>query len=287
MSKRVNYIANILKGEQLNLINKLFENYSIPTKNNISTTNYDYVLNQLKNSKSKDLKYHEKCPFLSFDLHYNESFLRYFNSEIWSKNSFKIYVSHVNSNKIEAILLEKELNKYGISTYLPRVNNMFVEEKLARSEEALKSCDAFVFLLDKGTKFSYKCNLEIGVAIGRGIPVLQVKLNDSKSFGMLKKYEVIEGKDYEGIAENIFLNLVNNEGVRDLVVNSLINQFETSNSFQNARDNMSYIEKNTFWNIEFLDKLEKALNGNSEISDSFGVSQRVFNLINKESKEIK
>lgn len=286
--KRKEYIANMLKEGDLSLVNFILKDCNVPIKENISCSIYDYVLGQLDEYTSlQGISSGTEKVRLSTYLHYKEKFIdRLIEKDIWRKDSYKVYLSHLQSNKLQSLVLSNELKKYGISCYLPRVNEILSDEWQNRSESALQTCDSLLVLLKTGMINSYKVNSEIGFSIGKEIPLVQCKLDSSVSYGLLRRVKEIKSNDIKEMAEKYFNYLISNKKTKVKVANSLISMFENSNSFKSARLNMAIVEKNSYWDDDLLKRLEFSIKNNTQIKCSIGVPERIKLLIAREQNKI-
>jgi hypothetical protein len=64
----------------------------------------------------------------------------------------------------------------------------------------------------------------------------------------------------------------------------LVGLFEESGSFAQAKELMGYLEDLEVWEPSFATRIRAAARGNSQVSHSFGVPERVERLAKKWSK---
>jgi hypothetical protein len=67
---------------------------------------------------------------------------------------------------------------------------------------------------------------------------------------------------------------------------ALVHKFENSNSYESAKENMSLLENVEYWDDALSKRLRKAVKENRQISESWGVPERVKSLINEWEKSI-
>jgi len=181
---------------------------------------------------------------------------------LWDNGYYEVYISNLSNDFVRAISLKKNLRNYGISAYISRVNSSF--ENSENNLEALMTCKSFLALNNKDYHRSYKTSQEIGFAIGKGLEIFSIK-KKGKNIGFLDKTIKIKSSNTEKIAENLFQNLVGNLKFRDDLIDSLIIKFEKSSSFQTARNNFTFLQKNKYWQKSHLDRLLKASKQNGQI----------------------
>lgn len=113
----------------------------------------------------------------------------------------ELFISHSSIQKERAHNLREELQMYGCSAFVAHEdispNRLWQEDITA----ALKSTDVLIGLCSKEFNESPWCQQEIGWALGRGIPVLMVKLNSHVSpTGFVSQRQAFRAKgktDYE------------------------------------------------------------------------------------------
>ena len=64
----------------------------------------------------------------------------------------------------------------------------------------------------------------------------------------------------------------------------LIQLFEQSHSYSDARTRISYLEKLETWDTSFSVRILSAARDNSQISDSYGVKERIDALVKKRDR---
>lgn len=61
----------------------------------------------------------------------------------------------------------------------------------------------------------------------------------------------------------------------------IITVFEKSDSFASAKNNLALLEKIKVWTPEMLQRIEQAVKKNNQIRDSWGVPERIIEIIAK------
>jgi hypothetical protein len=90
----------------------------------------------------------------------------------WKKNFFKLFLSHISSFKKETAKLQKSLLSYGITSFVAHEDIEPTKEWQSEIEIALKTMDGLASLLTPGFHESKWTDQEVGVAIGRSVPIL-------------------------------------------------------------------------------------------------------------------
>lgn len=277
--KLIKDIAAKLIAYDLKSINIVFKAFNIPTLNTIDGLIYEYAIEQM--NKSEFAVFIELAEFLYIE---ENNYLLGSNNYNWKDGYFKIYISHLNSNKLIAISLKKSLEKYAINAFLPKLNNHSIVKDQNRNEIALKTCDSLIALVSNGFHSSYSANQEIGVGIGRDISILSVQMTNYKPYGMITKYPTIKFDNIEDITKNIFLALIQNNKTRENMASSLMFMFENSSTFSSAKENIILLEQNTFWNFDLIERLKNSPKENDQIRQAMGVKDRIDRIIREQKK---
>lgn len=125
--------------------------------------------------------------------------------DFWQNDKPRIFMSHLSENKSNAHELKDFLMLYGMSSFVAHDDIIPTREWQQEIESALASMDALVALLAPGFKESNWCDQEVGVAIGRKIPIIAVRFG-LDPYGFIGKYQALQGmgKKPNLIAEEIF-----------------------------------------------------------------------------------
>lgn len=125
--------------------------------------------------------------------------------EFWEDNSARVFLSHLAANKAETTQLKEQLEQYGISAFVAHEDIEPTKEWQTEIESALASMDALVALLAPGFKESNWCDQEVGVAIGRQLPIISVR-QGLDPYGFIGKYQAVQGagKTPSQLAKEIF-----------------------------------------------------------------------------------
>ena len=125
--------------------------------------------------------------------------------KLWRPGYFRLFISHKAEQKKQATLLKDELQCYGVSCFVAHEDIEPTKEWQIEIEKALFSMDALVALMTEGFFVSFWVNQEIGVAIGRSVPVIPIRL-EADPLGFIGKYQAITCKDISEKSAKIIYN---------------------------------------------------------------------------------
>ena len=99
------------------------------------------------------------------------------DDEPWEGDGFRLFLTHVASQKQTAHSLKSRLYYYGVDAFVAHDDIQAGKEWRVVIESALHSCDALAGLLHEGFRESDWCDQEVGIALGRGIPVVPIQFD--------------------------------------------------------------------------------------------------------------
>lgn len=200
----------------------------------------------------------------------------------WRKRMFRLFVSHLSSEKVFAAQLQEALLPYGISGFVAHNDIEPTLEWQTQIETALATADSLVALLHPAFHASNWTDQEIGFAMGRGLPVFAVRFGQDP-YGFIGRFQgfVGGGKTPEVLARELFDAYRKSKQSQKRVGEVLLNLFEDSSSFIEAKARVGYLEQLEVWGSSFVPRLEAAAEANSQISGSWGVPERVQVLAKK------
>lgn len=125
---------------------------------------------------------------------------------IWGHEHIRVFLSHKATVKVETSQLKRSLLRCGIAAFVAHEDIEPAQEWQKEIERALFSMDALVALLTTDFHDSNWTDQEVGVAIGRGVPLFAVRLGRDP-YGLMGKGQGLGGcswTDTDNIALNIF-----------------------------------------------------------------------------------
>jgi signal recognition particle subunit SEC65 len=131
--------------------------------------------------------------------------------DIWDGGKeFRLFLSHLAIHKDKANRLKGTLAQYHISAFVAHEDIHPTREWQNEIEKALHTMDAMLAIHTKGFSQSIWTQQEIGFALGRGVKILSLRLEEDPQ-GFISKHQAIlrRGRNAEGIAEEINTILLN------------------------------------------------------------------------------
>ena len=280
-SKRISLLKEIsdrLQMEEWPLIDLTLSQFGLPTSDEWQGNKNAYVIEMSKRGEDSvlvELAQHvgfliEEVPKPGID------------PPFWRKRMFRLFVTHLATEKVLAAQLQEALLGYGISGFVAHNDIEPTLEWQTQIETALATADSLVALLHPAFHASNWTDQEIGFAMGRGLPVFAVRFGQDP-YGFIGRFQgfVGGGKSPELLARELFDAYRKNKQSQKRMGEVLLSLFEDSNSFQTAKTRIGYLEELEVWESSFVPRLEAAAEANSQISGSWGVPERVQLLAKK------
>jgi hypothetical protein len=185
-------------------------------------------------------------------------------NRIWGNKGYRLFFSHKAEVKKETADLKKNLRLFGVSCFVAHEDIHPTKEWQNEIENALFSMDGFVALMTEGFHDSDWTDQEVGVAFGRGVPIIIIKLGKDP-YGFIGKFQALSCS-WNDSPKEIVKILVKH----DLMLNAYIEAIQDCQSFDHGNE-LAEI-------LPFIDKLShqqarrlvSAYNDNAQVRNSFG-----------------
>ena len=256
-SKRISLLKEIsgrLQMEDWPLIDLTLSQFGLPTSDEWHGDKSAYVMQMCKGGQDAvlvELAQHvgfliEEVPKPGID------------PPFWRKRMFRLFVTHLATEKLLAAQLQEALLSYGISGFVAHNDIEPTLEWQTQIETALATADSLVALLYPAFHASSWTDQEIGFAMGRGLPVFAVRFGQDP-YGFIGRFQgfVGGGKTPDALARELFDAYRKNKQSQKRMGEVLLNLFEDSNSFQTAKTRIGYLEELELWESSFVPRLEE------------------------------
>ncbi len=171
--KTIKKISEILGKDDWTFIDITLRQFKLPTQNTWDGNPFDYVASMIEDASKEDLiqlaRHLEIYPEPSRTSPAP-------TPDFWKENYFKLFLSHVSSYKKKTAELQEALEYYGITAFVAHEDIKPTKEWQAEIEVALETMDGLAALLTPKFHESNWTDQEIGFAIGKGVPILSIRL---------------------------------------------------------------------------------------------------------------
>jgi hypothetical protein len=121
---------------------------------------------------------------------------------------YTIFVSHAAEQTEFASAIARSLAYQNLDGFVASRDLVQGLPWEASIEQALSTCDALVACLTPDFRKSQWCDQEVGIALGRGVPVVPVQLGDQDKLphGFMARYQAVQatGREVNHVAAMIF-----------------------------------------------------------------------------------
>lgn len=190
-------------------------------------------------------------------------------SRVWGNEGYRVFLSHKNEVKKETAKLKEQLKLFGVSGFVAHEDIHPTKEWRNEIENALFSMDAFVTLLTEGFHDSDWTDQEVGVAFGRGVPIIPVKLGKDP-YGFIGKFQALSCAWATAAIEIVKILLKH-----DRMLNAYIKAVENCSGYDDGNtlsEILPYIDK---LSVQQADLLVSAFNENGQMRNSFGFNGKM------------
>ena len=198
----------------------------------------------------------------------------------WTPGYFRLFISHLAKYREEASSIQGRLKPYGISGFVAHNDIEPTSEWQNEIENALATCDGMVALLREGFHLSRWTDQEIGYAMGRDRLVIAVQLGEDP-YGFIGRFQGISGGSLTEaeLASQVLNILKRNDRTKDRIAYGLVTNFVQSNSFRDAKANMTLLCRAEYWDKSLSERCLEALKKNGQINGATGVPGQLANII--------
>lgn len=189
---------------------------------------------------------------------------------IWGEGFLRVFVSHASKHKEVVSDLKSCLHKFGMSAFVAHEDIEPTREWQKEIRRALFSMDILIALLTDDFKNSQWTDQEIGVAVGRKIPIVSIR-NGKDPYGFIRDFQAISGADHPSQWANTFFELaLKNSDLSSQAVDAFILGVERVTEYSEA----DHLVKTFLPKIEKLtstqhSNLLKAFNNNNQVFEAF------------------
>lgn len=250
--------------------------FELPWAHTWNGERLDYVINMIEEASDDVLLE------LSAHLGFVKSSDQTQEATFWTPDRFRMFISHISEKKDYAIRLQMELEKFAISGFVAHADIAPTKQWQNEIEIALNTMDALTVLLHNGFKESNWTDQEIGVAIGKDVFVIPIKI-DLDPYGFIGKFQAIQGAEKKSntVAERIFGILLQYPITCLRMTESVVDKFTASESYAEAKNNVELLAFCPHLTGEMKKRISNATMSNGQIRDAFGVPEKVQRLVAK------
>ncbi len=273
-SERVNYIREIarrLSKEDWAIIDVTLRQFGLMTRDTWSGNSSSYVIEMIDGAA--DMTLAELGEHLGYSYGVTDSSLE---PSFWKPSLFRVFISHLSSNRALAADLQREFEPLNISSFVAHNDIEPTREWEDEILLALSTCDAVVAILDAAFHESLWTDQEVGYALGRGTLVVTIQ-NGRAPYGFMGRFQAVNGVNasMKDVAADIMRQFLTHKQTTKRFSQALVSALEASGSFASSKRTVGLIEQVQYMDQALLERMDAAIENNSQVSGSWGVSDRI------------
>lgn len=196
---------------------------------------------------------------------------------LWKTNALRLFISHRDQHKAVAKKLSETLEPYGVSAFVAHDAIKPMKEWRAEIMNGLMTMEVLLVLLTDDFHLSEWTDQEVGYALGKGIPIVCVKVGSIDPKGFIGSQQALKAS-YENIqdaAPLIHKTLVSEIGQESRLKEILIGAFISSQSYMAAMQNLTQLTEvaDKLTDAEFK-RIVKGYEKNDQLNTCAGIHNR-------------
>ena len=194
--------------------------------------------------------------------------------EPWEDSGCRVFITHLWKYREDAVAFKTALESWGVDSFVAHRDINPGAEWVRVITAALHSCDALVALLHNDFKKSDWCDQEVGVALGRRIPVIPVNV-DMNPHGLLGSLQALRWRQTEDdpaatLAENLVDLLIADRRTHDRTVEALVQRLATARSYEEANRTSSKLSSaKASLSTDQIKRLVAAVDANRQVREAW------------------
>lgn len=203
---------------------------------------------------------------------------------LWDDRMLRLFLSHVSEHKVAVGNLKRALRTYGVSGFVAHEDIEPSLEWQTEIELALQSMHAMAALLTPEFHHSNWTDQEVGVAVGRGVLVVPVRLPVTP-YGFIAKSQALPGDLARpaDLASALVDVLLRQPRTAEPMREGLTVAIETAMSYAAAQAITAKIEAVSNLTSAQVARVEAAIAANRQVGEAGGVARRLRRVIEKQT----
>ena len=283
-------VVDALANEDFETIDLIFGEFGLPVLDVWQGSKHGYVANGVSKSDDKGLL--ELAEAVGIDVGGLKASAAHTNvfdvwpetteDGIWQKGFFRIFLSHVSSQKEFAGQMKSRLALRGVDLFVAHEDIMPSKKWLEQIARALKTTDALAALLTEEFRDSQWTDQEVGFALSRQIPIWPLKISQDPH-GFLGQHQalVCDLNDPIASADRLYEALLSDTSTSPHLRRALVARLRWSTDFSTSIAIAKQIRHLEGLTSEELSLLAEALEANGQVSGAYGVPKIIAEILKR------
>ncbi len=272
--RSIRAISNALAAEDMDDIDLTLSQFDCPTDPSWSDSRKRYVVRMVRDQPDTVLNALAQHLSLVLDEHADE----YPAPDLWTDGYFRLFVSHLATEKAYAHELKTALAEFAISGFVAHDDIAPSVEWIKEIERALFSADGLVALIHDGFVNSSWTDQEVGAVMGRHRPIIAAKF-DVDPHGFLGQFQAIPGNEAPLVAARIFDVLAARDDTKRAVAYAVVHRTENGTGHHDNQHNFDLLRKIKYFDDAIAARLRLAMDESHYVAAAYnkeGVMQELF-----------
>ncbi|WP_419554496.1 toll/interleukin-1 receptor domain-containing protein [Candidatus Poriferisodalis sp.] len=200
------------------------------------------------------------------------------SDEPWEGEGFRLFLTHLAKRKQIAHTLKSHLRYFGVDAFVAHDDIQAGKEWQVVIESALRSCDALAGLLHDGFRKSDWCDQEVGIALGRGIPVVPIQY-DLLPYGFFGSVQAVNNAvdlQPKDLARGLVLILLKDKRTAGRLTEAIVNGLIDATSFKQANQLSQILdEEASLVSRDQVERLRNAEKENRQLQEAFSFDRHI------------
>jgi len=164
---------------------------------------------------------------------------------IWRPGHIRLFVSHRDGYKRKAQRLARELEGYGISSFVAHDTIEPMEVWQHEIEKGLATMEIMLALITEDFQDSVWTNQEVGYALGKAIPIIPLRLGSRDPSGFIAERQALKGdpESPEETAEDIYKIIAEKLGQKARLQEALVSALAATPDWGETTIRFKRVEK--------------------------------------------
>jgi hypothetical protein len=202
---------------------------------------------------------------------FNQSITNIDIPTVWKPKNIRLFISHRDNVKTQAKQLAEYLEAYGISSFVAHDTIEPMEKWQHVIKKSLHTMNFLLAFITDDFFQSHWTNQEIGVALGRNIPIISIKLAKTDPCGFISDTQALPGNinDLEQISDNIYSILIQKLGQESQLKDSVIQAFIKTPTWQQSDIRFNRLKKLSNITPNDIEQICRGYKENKQLHESY------------------
>ena len=201
----------------------------------------------------------------------------------WTSGELRLFISHRDTHKRAARALANELKAYGISAFVAHDTIEPMATWQREIEKGLETMEVMLAFVTDDFHESVWTNQEVGYALGKGVPVVPLKFEQTDPRGFIGPRQALKGYRLDRIEEAapaIYKILVEKLGQKGRLQHALVSAFAASPDWDEARKRFDSLDAAvSVLSDEEVHQIQAAYSSNEALNGAYYLKNHYTRLV--------